>query len=55
MKQNKTYYKELLVELSLLKNKFAEVGLYKSMHKIDEALNIAGFEVADKIVSEEGL
>ena len=41
--------KKMIIDLQLLKHEFAKLGMWKTMHKIDDALKTSGWELADKI------
>lgn len=38
------------VRLAMLKAEAGQLGLYKTMHKLDAALKEVGFELADKVL-----
>jgi len=42
-----------IVKLSYLKNDFANCRMFKTMHKIDDALKEAGWELASKLMEEK--
>lgn len=41
--------REHICQLSYLKMNFADLEMYKTFHKLDEALNQAGWELAEKL------
>jgi hypothetical protein len=51
-KEQEKDIREFIVELSTLKNRAAELEMWRTFHELDETLNQAGWELA-RLLGEE--
>jgi len=44
---------EIAVELNMVKDKLARLGLYRTMHKVDNATKQLGWEISDILTGKQ--